>query len=162
MLVNLFFDISLLLIAIQRESGVSRFRDKGSVDFNYITPQKHVRSYKSLRPYTGVAVCRYILLQSWTIKHLNTYQTSADMHCLHHIPDDLCDCNITRTPQKMLWTSPFGKFISHTPAAYNSWIHLRNFFHWHTLWARITNAIAAVSMKSPATLHQQSVGRGSP
>ena len=54
MLVNLFFDISLLLLAIQRESGVSRFRDEGSADFNYITPQKHVRPYN---------ICRFALTQ---------------------------------------------------------------------------------------------------
>ena len=56
----------------------------------------------SLRPYTGVAVCSYILIKSWTIKHLNTYQPSANIHRLHHTPDDLCDSNITRTPQQML------------------------------------------------------------
>ena len=32
----------------------------------------------------------------------------------------------------------FGKFISHTPAEYNSCVHLCNFFHWHHIHTRLS------------------------
>jgi len=103
MLVNLFLDISLLLLARTSRYSKSKlylsFMEDGGADFNYIASQKHVRA-KKRRLLSSGNICRsalpHVLVEYFLdptsfghLKHLNTYPPSADIHCLHHNPDHL-------------------------------------------------------------------------